>query len=774
MADQITKDGIQISTASEIANNIINGTANTQGLKDIFGNDTNFDQDSPDAQLVNIFAQAKRDLSELAVQIFNSFDPDQASGSVLDARVLYNGVIRKGGTYTQVPITIECSQEVTLRGVDNLLTEQEIKEAGVFTIQDYNGNIYYLMNSETFPAGTNESITFRAQYMGATQSLKNSIDQIVTPQRGVLSVNNPNPPLVIGVEQETDEQLKLRRSRAVGLGMLGSVEVMQASLRQIANVTDACVFENNTGTPTEDGIPSHSVWVIVRGGTEVDIANCIYLRLNAGCGMRGSTVVPIETIFGEEFDIKYDKAVKENLSIRITARPINGVDVIDPSILADHISYNYKFKIYEPVTATRVDYWCKDFNDNFEYSNIQISADPNTRGYGVMDEVIDLSQSSVLNNWKSVGYGCLNVTLDGTDTVQINGLDFTNITSVAEIAQVITEGFQNAGYGAYAELGSDGLLYIYSLKRGAGSSVLVNEMSGGSYDDLSGSAYFDTENMTYTTGTAQTQGYIQCNVMNESQITSLKAVSNGSFGITLNSGTTVQVTGLNFTSITSAADVATIVNNKLASMPNVNAYCEESGLNVYIYSSQYGANSSVIISQGNSGTNVVTSSLLIDPSTVGVQGTNGTNGTATTATLDVTDYTSVTRGALAINVNGENARVVSELNFSECTTVTEMATIINSACVVNGIKATVSATVDDEILFTSNIAGADSTVTFSQYNASYTDISSGNFLDRTSMSYVAGVSPNPASWDTLLFPASKKNYFEIESSYITVEVVDNE
>lgn len=773
MADQITKDGIEISTAIEIANNIINGTENTQGLIDIFGSDTNFDQDTPDAQLVNIFAQAKRDLSELAVQIFNSFDPDQASGSVLDARVLYNGVIRKGGSYTQIPITIVADREVKLQGVDNFLTEEEIENAGVFTIQDYNGNVYYLMNTTTVSAGTNEDIVFRAQYMGATQSLANSINEILTPQRGILSVNNPNPPEKLGVAQETDEQLKLRRARAVGLGMLGSVEVMQASLRQIANVTDACVFENNTNVVTDDGIPPHSVWIIVRGGTDLDIANCIYLRLNAGCGMRGDTVQEIETVYGDMFEVRYDKAVKENLSVRIIARAINGVDQIDPSVLADYIAYNYKFKIFEPATSTRIDYHCKAFNDNFEYSYIQISANPNTRGYRKMNDEID---DEALADWQTVGYGCLNVTLDGTDTVQINGLNFLGVESPVQIAQVITAGFEAAGYGAYAEV-SDGLLYIYSMKRGNGSSVLVNAMAGGTYEDLSGSGYFDAENMTYTPGTAQTQGYIACNIMNETQIAALKQVTNGSFGITLNSGPEVQVTGLNFSTIETAADVATVVNNKLASIPNLYAYCADANLNVYIYSNQYGSSSSVIISAGQTGTNVVTSSLLIDPSAVGVQGINGTNGTAVTDVIDVTDYngdSGVKRGALAIKVNGGNTMVVSELNFSACQTVTEMATIINNAFIAAGIKATVSASADDEIVFTSNISGSDSTISFSAYTANYTDISTASYLNRNNMTYEDGVSPQEASWDTLLFPASKKNYFEIDASYITVEVIENE
>ena len=762
MAYQITKDGIEILSAKEVADNIINGTATAQGMKEIFGQDTNFDQDSPDAQLVNIFAQCIRDLSECIVQVFNSFDPDQASGSVLDSRVLYNGVIRKGGTYTQVGITIVADRNVIIEGIDQK-SEDEINEDNVFTIQDYNGNKYYLLNTTTLKTGTNADIVFRAQYMGEVWYLVNSINEIVTYKRGVISVNNPDAPLMTGVAEETDEQLKIRRSRAVGLGMLGSVEVLQASLRQLTDVVDAVVFENNTDYDTEDGIPPHSVWIIVRGGTLKDIANVIYLRLNAGCGMKGDTTVPVTTIFGDTFDVSFDVAVPENLSIRLHVAAVNGVDVIDPKILADYIAYNYNFNIYEPATSTRIDAVCKNFSDKFSYSGIEISADPNTRGKIVTTDTLSLT------DWQNVTYGCLNVTLDGSETYQINGMNFSEVTSFVEIANIITNAFKNANYPAYAEADST-TITIYSNTRGSSSSITVNEISG-SYEDLSGSSYLDSENMTYVTGTDATRGYITCNTMDVSQITALKAVTNGSFGIIVNNGTTQQISGLNFSNIETAEDVATIINSALASVPNLNASADNTGLNVYIYSNTYGSTSNIEIVAGTSGTNVVTASLLINPTETSVAGINGTNGTATTSGFTLLNWQSVSNGAIAIKVNGSASKSIGELDFRDCDTITKVATLLNSAFATNGVIATVTAD-NDELVFTSNVAGSNSTIEFVQYTGSFTDISGASLLDRLTMVATSGVSPQELSWTSLIYPVAKKNYFVIDSSYISVTVDD--
>ena len=766
MAEEISKDGIEILTTTEIVDNIINGGTNYAGLKAIFGDDTNFDQDSPDAQLVNIFAQAKRDLSELAVEIFNSFDPDQASGAVLDARVLYNGVIRKGGTYTITEITITTNKAVTLKGIDYAQTDEEIQQNGVFTIQDYNGNQYYLQKTTTLGEGITTGINFRAKTMGPVWYMPNAINQIVTPIKGVISVNNPRQPMQTGVAQETDDELKLRRARAVGLGMLGSVEVMQASLRQLTDVVDSVVFENNTNYTDADGIPAHSIWVIVRGGTKEEIADVIYLRLNAGCGMKGDTVVPVRRVYESEFDAQFDFAQKENLSIRLTAEPINGVDVMDPEVLADYIAQNYNFLIYQPATSTEVDKICRDYNSDFSYSDIEISSDPNTRGK-IKTTTLDV------DNFKGLTAGSLKITLDGTTTAQVNGLNFPADTddytlSLVDVALIIAKAFEDAGINATAD--SDGTtITLYSKKRGTGSSIAVESLPD-SYEDLSSSNYLDAENMTYTQGIAATAGYLQCNELNETRLTALRAVTNGSLTITVNGGTQLAVKDLDFSNCTAVVDVVNLLNTAFANV-GADCYADYTGLAVYIISNKFGIDSTIAVTSGSTGTNVVTATLLINPSTAPVAGINGTNGTATTGVLDYTDFTSVTNGALNIRVNGANAVTVENINLSQVTSVVEIANILNARFAQQSILATVTAD-DDVLIFTSNIAGDGSTIGFTAYTGGNVDLSTASYLNKATMTATSGVSP--VNWTTLLFPELKKNYFEVEPDYITVTIPSDE
>ena len=187
MANQITKDGITIRSLEEIKDLIINGDDETPGLQQIYGEDAVFDSDSPDGQLVGIFAQAIRDVEELVLQVYSSFDPDQAIGVSLDNRVLYNGLRRKGGTYTITPVSITTgNSEVSLKG----LNETDAYSGNLFTVFDNTGNEYYLINSHTIPANTTQVLSFRAKQIGQVQVTPNTITKSKTLINTIKSINN--------------------------------------------------------------------------------------------------------------------------------------------------------------------------------------------------------------------------------------------------------------------------------------------------------------------------------------------------------------------------------------------------------------------------------------------------------------------------------------------------------------------------------------------------------------------------------------------------------
>ena len=86
---------------------------------------------------------------------------------------------------------------------------------------------------------------------------------------GVTSVNNPTTYTTLGTNQESDSALKLRRQISVSIGSQGYLQGLLGALESINGVSSAFVYENNTGITNADGVPGHSIWVIVAGSDAI-------------------------------------------------------------------------------------------------------------------------------------------------------------------------------------------------------------------------------------------------------------------------------------------------------------------------------------------------------------------------------------------------------------------------------------------------------------------------------------------------------------------------
>ncbi len=199
MPNTIDANGIQIQTYPEIVSDIVNGSSFAPGLVVIYGSDINVDSNTPDGAIVNLWALSKEDMLQFGVGLYNSFNPDTAVGQALDGIAQYNALTRKGGTYTQTEVVVTTNQSVNLNGLDD-------STATPFQAIDGNGNIVNLITSVTVGSGEH-TLNFQSANMGFVQLIQNTITVIVTPQAGVIAVNNPNPPYNIGANQETEYQL---------------------------------------------------------------------------------------------------------------------------------------------------------------------------------------------------------------------------------------------------------------------------------------------------------------------------------------------------------------------------------------------------------------------------------------------------------------------------------------------------------------------------------------------------------------------------------------
>lgn len=320
MPNSISATGLTTATKAELV------AFFTAAYQTIYGSDINLASDTPDGQMMNIFIQSILDLEDLLTQIYNMFDPDSAIGNVLDQRVAINGIQRQAGTFTTTNVTLVITQAVNLYGLDQ--TAQPI-----FTVADNAGNEWQLQTTQLGVVAGTYVYGFQASVPGATLTVPNTITIPVTIVLGVQSINNPTTYSTLGLNEETDAALKIRRQLSVSLASQGYLKGLLAALENINGVTSAFVYENNTNATDGDGIPGHSIWVIVAGSApDADIANAIYTKRNAGCGMFGSTQYIITQVDGSSFIVYWDVVVAQTLYIAFVATSINGINA--PNIAA--------------------------------------------------------------------------------------------------------------------------------------------------------------------------------------------------------------------------------------------------------------------------------------------------------------------------------------------------------------------------------------------------------------------------------------------------------
>lgn len=315
----------------------------TEQMQAIYGADINVASNSPDGQLINIFMQNVEDLLELVQSVYNSFGYMTAYGTQLDQRLALLGITRKQGTYTSTPVLVTVGQALTLYGQDQ--TTQP-----VYTLVDQTGNLWQLATTHVFSGAGSASLTFNAVTIGPIGVTANTITQQSTTVLGVTSVNNPDTTgTIVGVAEENDTQFKVRAGQSFALAATGPADSVEAALDNIADVTDALVVENDTGGVVA-GVPAHSIWCIVAGGTGAEIGQAIYAKKAPGCGMKGSQSYVVTRPNGTTFTALWDLALSENLYIKFNIIWRGGV-ALDNTTIINALAAALSYKLNQPASV---------------------------------------------------------------------------------------------------------------------------------------------------------------------------------------------------------------------------------------------------------------------------------------------------------------------------------------------------------------------------------------------------------------------------------------
>lgn len=308
----------------------------------------NFGSETPDGQFTNIITQLGSDIRETAQEIYNSFDPEKCSGVVQDSRYALNYITRNGGTFTIQNIDVTVNKTVTLNGLDG---NYNSLSTASYTVSDDAGYLWYLIDTVTLEAGTH-SLPFRSQNLGYVLPTIGTITNQVTKVLGVTTVINSVAPTTLGSEQETDSAFRIRRGRSTAINGQNNIDAMLGQILELDGVTDATTWVNNTAETDSTGTAANTLWVIVEGGANSDIANVIYQN-STGMAMRGDVVVYQIAVSGQTFEVKFDRANPVPLYIRFDFKLTVDQSSTDTTAIIEDIVQNLTYKLNEAAETSK-------------------------------------------------------------------------------------------------------------------------------------------------------------------------------------------------------------------------------------------------------------------------------------------------------------------------------------------------------------------------------------------------------------------------------------
>lgn len=301
-APYIDDKGMHIPKYADIRDDLISS------MKQIFGDDIYIDEDSQDYQQISIFAKKIFDTNALALLVYNNRTANTAIGIGLDNLCALVGISRKPATYSTVQLTIVGNPSTVIINGQASDVNDEHK--------------WNLPSEVVIPVSGTITVEATCEDSGDIIAQSNSITKIVTPIYGWFSVTN-NFNGSGGVDEESDADLRARYAFSTALPSNTVFESMISSVLSVPGVTRVKGYENDTGSADSNGIPSHSVSMVVEGGGDTDIAYEIYSKKTPGCGTYGSTSVEITSLSGIINDIKFYRPTYKDVYVKISIKKLS-------------------------------------------------------------------------------------------------------------------------------------------------------------------------------------------------------------------------------------------------------------------------------------------------------------------------------------------------------------------------------------------------------------------------------------------------------------------
>src|SRR5215472_11417634 len=352
-------------------------------MRAIFGQDLYLEPDSQDGQALAIIATAINDTNNAIIAVYNGFSPTYAQGVALSSLVKINGITRNVATNSTA--TVRCVGQV-----GTVITNGQA--------YDVNLQLWNLPPTVTIPLSGQIDVTATAVNAGAIQAPAGTINTIATPTRGwqtVTSTTDATP----GAPVEGDAALRRRQADSVALPALGNLEGIMAAVASVPGIQRYKGYENQYSAPDANGIPGHSIAIIVQGGDDVAIANAIALKKSPGTGTYGTISEVITDAYGIPVTINFFPLTVVTITVQVTIKALTNYasttgTLISQSVASFISGLDIGIDVYQPWLYVPAG-GCGNqaLGETYKVTNIQISR-TGTPGLSTADVVIAFNEAA--------------------------------------------------------------------------------------------------------------------------------------------------------------------------------------------------------------------------------------------------------------------------------------------------------------------------------------------------------------------------------------------
>ncbi|BEO70504.1 hypothetical protein SMQE32_13230 [Serratia marcescens] len=359
LAATVTASGISAPDYQTILNTL------TGYFQQIYGDDVYLEPDSKDGQMLAIYARGIHDVNNMAIAVYNSFSPATAQGRGLASNVKINGI--------SVTPASRSTADVRIVGqVGTLITNG--------TVRDSNGISWSLPGTVVIGTDGTVTVTATCQIDGAVVAPAGSITEIGTPTRGWQSVTNPAA-ATAGRKVETDAELRQRQAKSVAIPSLTVLDGIMGAVATLPGVERYRGYENDTSVADANGLPPHSISLVVAGGDAAAIAKTIATKKTPGGGTYGTTTISVTDKYGIVHPISFFRPTTVDIYARVEIKALQGyTSAVGEEIRTAVAAYINEIEIGDPVYLTRL-FLPANLNGSadsatFDITDLQIGTSP--------------------------------------------------------------------------------------------------------------------------------------------------------------------------------------------------------------------------------------------------------------------------------------------------------------------------------------------------------------------------------------------------------------